>query len=388
MKVLMLTDYFYPHVGGVEKVVLEISKRLSEMGCKVAVLTLNIDKKDNFENLGSLGIHRTAWSINLSRVIGVQLAVSLSAPFRLLKVVKTEKPDVIHANNRFFFTTMLAVLLKRIMNRPLVTTLHIGPVPSGGVMNWLISIYEKVISKIIVNHSDKIIAVSIAVKNHAIFLGAAPSKVVVIPNGVDLDEFVPRLPTDENESTRDDNDKIKVLFVGRLIYDKGVQCLIEAAPKILAKNPHVEFVLVGEGPLERKLRKLAQHAGVMYAFEFAGTSLDVAGVMKACNVFVLPSMREGGRPLVVMEAMACGLPVIVTRVPGIDEIITNNQDGILIDINDSQALADAVLRVIDDREFFSKLGRNARRSAEQNCAWEKTARSVLEVYERLLKMNA
>lgn len=388
MKVLMLTDYFYPHIGGVEKVVFEISKRLLGKGCEVSVLTLNTGKAKNFETLRSIRIHRAAWSIDLTRVIGVQLTVSLSAPFKLLKAIKTEKPDVIHANNLFFFTTLLAVLLKNMMKRPLVTTFHIGPISSGGVMNWLVSIYEKVISKRIVSQSDKIIAISIAVKNHAIFLGAAPSKVVVVPNGVDSEQFVPKLRTDENESARDDDDKIKVLFVGRLIFDKGVQCLIEAAPRILAKNPNVEFVIVGEGPFERKLRKLAQHVGVMHAFKFVGASLDVAGVMKASDVFVLPSMREGGRPLVVMEAMACGLPVIVTKVPGIGEIITNNQDGILIDINDSQALADMVLRVIDDREFSSKLGWNARCSVEQNCAWEKTARSVLEVYETLVRMNA
>lgn len=388
MKVLMLTDYFYPHIGGVEKVVFEVSTRLLEMGCEVAVLTLNIGKAKNFETLRSIKIHRAASSLDLARVLGVQLAVSLSAPFKLLKVVKTEKPDVIHANNRFFFTTILAVLLKHVMKRPLVTTLHVGPVSSGGVMNWLVSIYEKTVSKEIVSHSDKIIAISIAVKSHAIFLGAAPGKVVVAPNGVDLDEFEPELTADENETAGHNNSEIKILFVGRLIHDKGVQCLIEAAPKILAKNPNVKFVLVGDGPFKKRLCKLAHYKGVMNAFEFIGTLPNVADVMKACDVFVLPSMREGGRPLAVMEAMACELPVVATKVPGITEIITNNQNGILIDINDSQALADSVLRLIDDREFSCKLGRNARRSVERNCAWEETARLVLRVYEELSRRRA
>lgn len=376
----MLTDYFFPHVGGgVEKVTYEVSKRLVRMGWDIVVVTLNTDKTRSFEVLDGIKIYRCG-SISLIEAIGAQLTISPSAPFKILRICRKEKPDIIHTNNRFFFTTICSVMLKRLLRRPLIITLHLGPVVfEKGRLSSGIKLYEKTVSKWIIKSSDRIIAVSNAVKEHAISLGAPPDNVIVVPNGVDLDEFKPR------EKSRDNPDGVKrVVFVGRLIFNKGAQYLVEAAPMILARHPNTEFIIVGDGPMKIDLKKQAEELGVYHAFKFLGTVPSVQEILKECDVFVRPSLTEG-MPLTVLEAMACSLPIIATRVAGTPEILINNETGILVDAKDPKQLAKSVLRVIYDNELSRSLGREARRFVEGHHNWDETAKNTLRIYTEVLK---
>mgnify|MGYP006267216391 FL=1 len=129
MKVLMLSDYFPPHIGGgVEKAVYELSRRLVTRGVEVIVITLNTDGGEGFEVLDGIKVYR-CMTLNLTGAIGAQLSISPSVPLRIVGICRKEKPDIVHANNRFFFTTLCAAVLQRLFHRPLITTFHLGPVP-------------------------------------------------------------------------------------------------------------------------------------------------------------------------------------------------------------------------------------------------------------------
>ncbi|MBO3839438.1 MAG: GT4 family glycosyltransferase PelF [Thermoproteota archaeon] len=377
MKILVLTDYFHPHVGGgVEKVVFEVSRRLVRMGVDIIVATLNTAMAKGFEILEGIKVYRYK-PISLTETTGVQLTVSLSLPLKIVEICKSEKPDVIHANNRFFSTTICGALLKKIMGKPLVTTLHLGPMLlNRKFFDFLINTYEKTVSRWIIQSSDKIIAVSNSVMKHAFSLGAASSKIKVIPNGVDLDEFKPR-----REFKRIGVEKI--IFVGRLFPNKGVQYLVKAAPIVLAKHPRVEFVIVGRGPMEAELRNMVKRLNVEHAFKFLGIVPSIPEVMSQCDIFVRPSLTEG-MPLTILEAMACGLPVIASKIPGSSEVVKDGETGILVETGNVEQLSSAIIKLLEDENYAERIRKRAYEFVKNHYSWDRVAEEYLKTYNEIL----
>ncbi|MBO3800152.1 MAG: GT4 family glycosyltransferase PelF [Candidatus Brockarchaeota archaeon] len=377
LKILVLTDYFPPHVGGgVEKVVFEISRRLVRMGVDIIVATLNTAMAKGFEILEGIKVYRYK-PISLTETTGVQLTVSLSLPLKIVEICKLEKPDVIHANNRFFSTTICGALLKKIVGKPLVTTLHLGPMLlNRKFFDFLINTYEKTVSRWIIQSSDKIIAVSNSVMKHALSLGAASSKIKVIPNGVDLDEFKPRREFKKIGVK-------KIIFIGRLFPNKGIQYLVKAAPIVLAKHPHVEFVIVGRGPMEAELRNMVKRLNVEHAFKFLGIVPSIPEVMSQCDVFVRPSLTEG-MPLTILEAMACGLPVIASKIPGSSEVVKDGETGVLVETGNVEQLSNAIIKLLEDENYAERIRKRAYEFVKNHYSWDRVAKEYLKTYNEIL----
>ena len=376
----MLTDYFHPHLGGgVEKVVYEISRRLIKLGCDVTVLSFNTDKSKSFENVEGVKVYRVN-PVNLTESMGIQFAFSPEFPFYLMKTLKNEKPEIINANNRFFSTTICAAALKNFLRRQLVTTMHLGSMRfERGLLSLGLNTYEKTISRWIVGKSDRIIAVGNAVREQAIVLGASPDKVRIVFNGVDLDEFQPRRRSIVDEVPK------KVIYVGRLIFNKGIMNLIEAARIVLKEHPRVEFIIVGTGPLQREAETRVRQLDMAHAFKFLGKVRSVSEILSGCDIFVRPSLTEatpGG--LAAIEAMSCGLPVIASRLSGTDEVIFNGETGLLIEPGNNRQLADSLMFLLRDKQLASRLGENASSYIRNNFSWDKTAKLTLQIYEECL----
>ena len=384
----MLTDYFYPHVGGgVEKVVYEVSKRLSWMGCKVLVITLGNRRSGYFYNVGSIRVYQLP-SIDLSRILGLQLSFPRS--FRgALRVAKDFSPDVIHAHNIFFTTSLLGLLVKQLCNRRLVITAHLGDVSNLAQMGrpkaLAVRIYEHLVGRVLLASSSKVTAVSEAVRRHLLTIGVPCEKITVIPNGVDLEEFEPAT------SSRFDG-TINIVFVGRLLPNKGLEYLVEAARFVVAKRPEgIKFRIVGDGPHREQLEDLVAERGLMDYFDFLGQVPDVSEVLQAGGIFVRPSLTEG-MPLTVLEAMSSQLPIIATRVAGTPELIIHNETGLLVEPANVMQLAETILRLIDSPDLARKLGQNARMFVEQQYkerySWEIVASSMLSVYKSTVGESA
>jgi glycosyltransferase involved in cell wall biosynthesis len=259
-----------------------------------------------------------------------------------------------------------------------VTTLHLGSVRRlGGASGLLASSYERTLGRAIVRSSDRLIAVSNAVARHALRLGARPDAVRVISNGVDIGRFRP------GDGQR--KDAFRIACVGRLIFNKGPQYLVEAAPEVLLACPEAEFVFVGDGPLRPHLEKRARQLGVSHKLTFLGTRPDVASILRTCQVLVRPSLLEG-MPLTVLEAMACGLPVVATPVSGTAEIVRHGESGLLVPAADPAALSRAILRLMADEPLREAQGRMGRRLVELGYSWDAVAARTSAVYRELLSI--
>lgn len=378
----MLTDYFYPHVGGgVEKVVYEVAKRLSRMGCEVNVATLGKNTLDVYM-VDGIKVYSLP-SIDLTKIFNLQLTLPKRVT-EALSLVKDISPDIVHAHNIFFTTSILGVLAKLFYKRKLVLTVHLGSLQNlaltGYVKAFAVTCYERLIGRIMLAASDAITAVSKSVKKHVIALGAPPEKIFLIPNGVDIEEFK---PTIVNYSNR----YVNVISVGRLLPNKGFEYLVEAANLVVSKKPeYVKFRIVGEGPHKKYLEDLVRSKGLTRYFEFLGKVSRVSDVLKEGGIFVRPSLTEG-MPLTVLEAMASQLPIIATRVAGTPELIMHNETGLLVEPGNVHQLADAILVLSNSPEFAEKLGKNARefieRAYKHQYSWDAIAKKYLSLYRSL-----
>ena len=375
MRILMLTDYFPPHSGGgVEVVVDQLSHGMVERGHQVSVLTLRTRGGKRREATGNLTISRLP-AIDLTGLIGVQLVVSLHAIPALISELRTFKPDLIHVHNLFFRNSEAAAVIARFNSTPLLLTMHLGDMGGGfTAVKALTTLYEKTVGRCIVRSADRITGVSAAVASHAGVLGASSSLVQVIPNGVDTSIFYP------SESVPDTP---TVLAVGRLVPNKGMDTLIKAVPEVLARVQEAKFVIAGAGPMDSSLRKLTESLGVGDSVEFLGHRSDVPDLLRGATVFARPSTLEG-MPLTVLEAMATGLPVIATRVGGTPELITDGENGFLIPVGDSHALAEAILDVLSAPERSSRMGQRNLQIVQIEYTWERVINRTEALYQEMV----
>ena len=367
MRVVMTTDYFPPAGGGVEVVIAQVAPRLVKAGHDVMILTLS-----GLGDRGS-GTYRGArveqfGSIRLNRLIGLEYRLPVAARRGIREVITDFRPHVVNAHHAFFSTTPMALRVARDLGIPSMLTLHIGDLQAvGGWRGVLARTYESLVVGRVIGRADSVAAVSQAVAE------AVPWKrVAVIPNGVDSEKF---RPPDEKGPTSN-----RVLFVGRLIDNKGPMIMMRAFSDVATELPDVSLTMVGDGPLRRPLERLSAALGVSDRVTFLGMRSDVDELMRGCDLLVRPSLVEG-MPLTVLEAMASGLPVIASDVAGVGEAVVDGSTGLLVRPGSVDDLSEALLRLMRDPELRVEMGERARRRAVDEFTWERTATET----ERLLE---
>jgi len=376
MKILMMTDYFYPHVGGVEKVVFDLSSRLVAHGHEVIVLTFNIPQTKEEEIFHGIKIVRLN-AFDFSKVFGFQCAISVNIFSKLKKIVNEFKPDIIHTHNHFFFNTLIGMLVKKHYKICTITTLHSGSVKDiSGKLAILIKTYGKIIGRLINNNSELVITGSEKLLENGKKLGINSNKIVIIPNAVDLSFF--RQNRTYSSTPR------KVLFVGRLFSLKGPHLLIEAARLVIKRIPDTQFLIVGNGPMRKKLVDLVKSYNLSKNVVFCGELEDVREKMKESDLYVRPSLLEGF-PYGVLEAMASGLPVVATNIGGTPDLLTHEKTGYLVNPGNINELANAIINLLSNSDALATMAKNGLELVEKKFSWDVMYDTYENFYHNLLK---
>lgn len=202
---------------------------------------------------------------------------------------------------------------------------------------------------------------------------------LLIPNGVDTSRFHP--PTEDALHSQ------TVVCTARLCYQKGFDVLLQAWHAVHKELAEARLIIAGIGPLQAQLAYMAEALDLGGSVEFAGLQSDVVGVLHRASIATLPSRWEG-MPNAILEAMACGLPCVATRVSGTEDIITHEVNGLLVEPEDSQALAQALLALLRDPSRSSAYGKAARERIEQNYAVEHITDIYVELYERMVSARS
>jgi glycosyltransferase involved in cell wall biosynthesis len=229
---------------------------------------------------------------------------------------------------------------------------------------------------------DRLIAVSEGVRHSYQRIGVPPERITTIANGVA--PLRHRIGRDAARAALGlDPQQPVVLTVGRLTHMKGQCSLVDAVPGLLARFPDLAVVLLGNGPLREALEKQAAELGVGGAVRFPGHRPDARQLLAAADVFVLPSRHEG-MPLVALEAMEAGLPVVATRVIGSEEVVEDGSTGALVRPADPAALEDAVGRLLADPDLRRRQGDAGRLRYLAGFTRQRMARDTAAVYEAAL----
>ncbi len=248
--------------------------------------------------------------------------------------------------------------------------------------NFRIRIYEKA-DRLFLRLANHVVAVSEGQRRKIAAAGVAESRVTVIRNCIDLDEFPKACETDLRQQLGLAPDVLLVVSAGRLSPEKNHRGLIEAAAQVCAKEPKAVFVVFGEGFLRTELEKSVADHGLTDRFLFPGFRSDVRALLHHIDIFVLPSFTEG-LPNVILEAFACRKPVVATAVGGTPEVVRHEEDGLLVEPGDGKALAGAILRLAASSEARRDMGERGRDALASRFAFPAQTEAYVRLYSRLL----
>lgn len=368
MRVLAFTDVALPEGGGgVERTLDEVYGRLARSGFEVELIALSSHPGDPSPTPG-VGVRRVP-RLSLSRLTGLQVALSFAIWPEAIRCVRRFRPDVIHAHTLFFFTTVVAAVVAACFRVPLVLTVHVGSMKA--MPRWqrlAIGAFERTVGFVLLRSARRIICVSDDVAAHVRSLHAPADRLVVIPNGVDLRRF---------SVAREPASPPVILCVGRLIVNKAPGDLVEAARLLRDEGRHFRLAFAGSGPLEPELRRMVRDYALMDRVQFLGPRTDVDRLLSKASVFVRPSLTDG-MSLALLEAMASGTPVVATRVSGAEQLLRDGEHGLLVPPARPRALARAIDELLDDPARAGRIGAAARARA-RDFDWDTVARRTGEV---------
>jgi len=381
-RLCIVTHTFLPHVGGIERVVNEQSKRLLQRNFEPMVVTNRIGTPKRYV---VDGVNVECYeSLNTGFRLGIPYSIPTVTSFEtFLKAVKSSK--IVHAHGHPYLTSLIAAKLAKRYNKPFVLTQHNTFIEYDSVFDSIERLNDLAVGKETLKEADRIITVSNATKDYVSSLGAKPEKIKVLHNGVDLIRFRP-LNRKREEMRRKlgiPQTSIVALTVRRLVYKNGIDTLIDGANIAVRKNPKIIFLVVGKGPDLTSVQNKIRQLGIEDNFKLTGfvSDEDLPFYYNAADFFVLPSKSGEGLPLVALEAMGCGLPVIATNVGGISEILIENY-GKLVPPNHPEQLAKAILEFsnID----FSSCKLELRAIVEEKFSWDKNVEALIGIYEELI----
>ena len=347
-------------VGGAEKALVSLARGLNKGRWNPHVFALG-PEAPLAEPLRASGIKVTCLDVDPRR--------PLRAGFRLISALRSHRPALIQSF--LFHANIASRLAAPLVGSPFVLS---GLRVAERRRSWHLWV-DRHTSRL----CDGAVCVSEGVRRFSRAEGGWPDdRLIVIPNGVDVSSIDAAEPI-HRDSLGVPEDSLLALFVGRLDEQKGIKTLFEAIEPFLFDRPEFHIALAGDGPERPHLVDLVTRNPLLASrVHLLGPRLDVPSLMKAADLFVLPSLWEG-MPNALLEAMAASLPAVGTRVEGIEDLIVPGETGWLVPPSDPESLTAALLDAISDRSRLRRMGKAARHRAET----EYTPDRVVEAYERL-----
>lgn len=364
MKIAIIADLFPPRwIGGTEIATYNTAKSLAARGHEVHIITALDEELDPVSRVDGFTIHRLPLIKTPRCRVNIGYIIWWGSVFRVIKGIK---PDIVHVQD--LQRGVPAYLAKKILGIPFVVWGQ-GDDVYG---TWF---GKSVIAPLVLMHAATVIALSEQMKK--VMIAIAPCKVSIVPNGIFLDQF-------RSQQERDDlkeRDTKTIIFVGRLREVKGVRYLIDAMKIIHAADPEVKLIIIGEGEERQLIERRIIEYGLEHCITLTGAipNEEVSTFLATSDIFLLPSLSEGFG-IVIIEAMAAGLPIIASRVGGIPDLITDGKEGFLVEPKNPQQIAERVLYLINE-EFLRKEISLKNRSIAEKYDWSLITQQLEEIYK-------
>lgn len=363
----------------------EQDKNIVERGHRIYVVSCKTFGAPAFERAEGIEIHRVpAIALPVIEYPFPNLMILYSWVVELLR---KNKIDIVHIEDGAFITSLLALLVKKLLKKPVVLSMQGFPGFSwfygNPLVDWMAKIYTLTLGKTVLKTADMVVLSATAYVKDALKLGVPVSRIKVIPRGVDVRIYNPN--TERRKAFREKlglkNDETMILFAGRLVSVKGLKYFVEAAKTLLKENKKLKFVVAGDGILRGKYQREAWDFKAN--IRFIGYRRDMENVMNAADIFVLSSISEGC-PNAVIEAGACAKPVVASDVGAVRDIVVNGVTGLIVQPRNVKDLHNAI-REIATRLDKIQMGKKAMQFVTKRFAWETIASKYEKVYLETLE---
>lgn len=385
MNILLLSQFFSSTRGGGEYVFSLIAKKLVENNHKVWVISNKI-KGEVYTKIPNLNLVFVPpileYKGGLPPKLSDNISYTMNTIIKGLKIIKKEKIDLIHSNN--FSPALSGSILSSLTSRPHVTTIHDVFSLSGEdfwkkwskqndvskITAFLGPIFEKLIKYL---RHDCVHTVSEASKDDLVKLGIK-KPIYIIPNAIEYFES----PTTEI-------DKYQFIYVGRLVFYKNHELVINAIDIVRKKEDKIRLIIVGNGPHKKSLEDLVQKLGLKDHVKFKGyvSTEEKMKLISESNALVFPSLFEGFG-LVILEAFSQKRPVLVSDVRPLSDIVSKNQSGFILDPQNKDKWADVLLDLIKNPEVGNKIGAFGFKELEKYSS-QKMYEKILQMYNNVVK---
>jgi colanic acid/amylovoran biosynthesis glycosyltransferase len=310
-------------------------------------------------------------------------AASLGLLYNAVTMLNSGHYDILHCHFGPYGT--LGILLREIgaLSGKIVTSFH-GYDMSNYIKKYGAHCYDSLFKK-----GDLFLPISERWENELIKMGCNASKIIVHRMGIDAGKF------EFSERAHGNSGKVALLTVARLVEKKGVEYGVHAVASVLDKFPDIEYRIAGDGPLRSTLEHLIEDLNVQNNIKLLGWKHqeEIAGLMQEADILLAPSVtdKNGGQegiPVVLMEALARGLPVISTYHSGIPELVQDGKSGFLVHERDIEALAEKLAHLIEHLEEWPVMGKAGREYVDENYNIDKLNDRLVELYQNLLNGNS
>lgn len=382
-----MLSWEYPpkNIGGLSNHVYYLSQSLSKLGHEVHVITCEEDKAPVEEEESGVFVHRvTPYSINTEDFTKWVMHLNFAMVEAGIKIINSSgKFDIIHGHD--WLSAYAAKSLKSSYNIPMVCTIH---ATEHGRNNGIRTEMQKYISSaewMMTYEAWKVIACSEYMRGeiHNVF-NTPLDKLFVISNGVSTEGFKEAFNSVEFRRTYARDEEKIILYVGRHVYEKGIQVLIEAAPDIINSYGEVKLVIAGKGPMTEELKEKTRILGLEDKIIFVGYIDDAskAKLYKAADVAVFPSLYEPFG-IVALEAMEAGCPVVVSDVGGLKEIVEHRINGMKLTSGSRDSIKDNVLELLNNELLRKSVSEKAYDTVLEKYTWDKIAMDTALLYEKV-----
>jgi glycosyltransferase involved in cell wall biosynthesis len=359
LRLLLVVDSL--EVGGAERHVVDLAMALHRKGHEVEVACSVSGGLS--EPLEAAGV--PVWPL-ARRLVKRRVSVAYARGIR--RLLGERRFDLVHAH--IFASAVAAAIATLGKGVPLVITEH----TEASWQTWR----TRRVSRWAHRRAKRVIAVSTPIERRLIERdGVPPHLVTRIPNAVIPASDEPPDPAGPLPDAWVEGPLVGV--VARLQPEKGVANFLKAAARVSEISPRARFLVVGDGPLREELLNLVEHLGISERVRFLGYRTDSRALMGLMDLLVVPSLTEGS-PLIVLEAMAAGVPVVASAVGGIPDQVRHGREGILVPPDDPDALGDALGALLRDPAYARRLGEAGRRRTENEFSHETLVRRIEAVY--------
>lgn len=389
IRLCVVSPLFHTNLGGVGKQAVLLTTKLRECGLELFVLARKMKNIPEFQMSTNLDVfyipalRPSVYNLEDKSFLNFLTSLSFSLLLAFKLFVMRNKYDIVHFHGASIPLIICLPLLKLLKKKVIAKILASRLGTEAGSLRGRYFFIGNLLT-VVIRRTDAFIAISQEIADGLKSDGVQPERIIKMSNFVDTVKFYPvnsegqhmlkiALSLDKN---------IVINFTGRIVERKGVDVLINAFAKIKELLASSILIIIGTGPDEDKIKNLVLKLGMNNNIRFLGHSSEVAKYYQTSDIFVLPSYAEG-MPNSLLEAMACGLPVIASRIGGVVDVVEDGKSGILFEPGNVSELTSAMIRLLKDDELRQRLGTEARRRILENFSIDRVAEEYIKLYREL-----